>query len=263
MVRSDFRRTIAVNVSGLTASHTHAQVSTLLVEHFPDLIVCAVQFVGHIAKVTFDCEEAKHHVLQHQAVVLDGVSCEVREDGPRQLKVLVYNYPFEANDNVLKDALGLYGEVFDVCLRHWTHLEGVCDGVRMVSMILSRPIPRNIVVNNYEVKIAYYGQVPECDICKETGHIAKNCPIKGKCRKCFQPGHLARDCPTVPRTWSEVVHPGRSDSRDNLVQFARSLDDPTRDVDLVDTRDNQLDEVDSQSQSVLAPVFVRSSSRVF
>lgn len=51
-----------------------------------------------------------------------------------------------------------------------------------------------------------------------------------------------------------MVDAGSSDAPDSLVQFAPGLDDPARDVDFEDMRDNQLDEVDSQSQSVLAPV---------
>ena len=46
----------------------------------------------------------------------------------------------------------------DVRLRHWTHLEGVCNGVRTVTMIRSGAIPRNMEINDFEVNIAYFGR---------------------------------------------------------------------------------------------------------
>ena len=43
-------------------------------------------------------------------------------------------------------------------------------------------------------KVSYYGQAVECDICERLGHVARDCPSKGKCLWCHQPGHLAREC---------------------------------------------------------------------
>lgn len=61
-------------------------------------------------------------------------------------------------------------------------------------MIRKGPIPRNLTVDGFFCKISYYGQTPECDICHDKGHVAHDCPLKGKCRQCLQPGHLQRDC---------------------------------------------------------------------
>ena len=97
--------------------------------------------------------------------------------------------------------------------------------------------------------------VPECDICGKSGHIAKDCPIKGKCRKCLQVGHLARECPTVPRTWSDVVDSGghASAAPHNVVALASGLEDLSGNVDFSDMGDSHLDGMLSQSQSLLAP----------
>ena len=39
------------------------------------------------------------------------------------------------------------------------------------------------------LKVSQYG-----DICERLGHIARDCPLKGKCLWCHQAGHLAREC---------------------------------------------------------------------
>ncbi|XP_015768317.1 PREDICTED: uncharacterized protein DDB_G0288805-like [Acropora digitifera] len=41
-------------------------------------------------------------------------------------------------------------------------------------------------------------EAKECDICEKTGHIAKDCPFRGKCLRCGQAGHLYRDCRNEP-----------------------------------------------------------------
>ena len=46
----------------------------------------------------------------------------------------------------------------------------------------------------------YVGQPVECDIC-QGGHVSKNCPLKGKCRRCLESGHMARDCKNPPKSW--------------------------------------------------------------
>ena len=77
-------------------------------------------------------------------------------------------------------------------------MKDIFDGVRVVTMIRDKPIPRNLDVDGFHVKVSYYGQSVECDICSNHGHVARDCPLKGKCLWCHQPGHLQRDC-TNPR----------------------------------------------------------------
>ena len=74
----------------------------------------------------------------------------------------------------------------------------VADGVRVVSMVRNQAIPSNLEVDGYQCKVSYYGQAKECDICKKTGHITKDCPFRGKCLRCGQDGHLYCDCRTEP-----------------------------------------------------------------
>ena len=77
-------------------------------------------------------------------------------------------------------------------------MKDIFDAVRVVTMIRDKPIPRNLDVDGFHVKVSYYGQSVECDICNNHGHVARDCPLKGKCLWCHQPGHLQRDC-TNPR----------------------------------------------------------------
>ena len=44
------------------------------------------------------------------------------------------------------------------------------------------------------MKVLYYGQAVVCDISERLSHVARDCPLKGKCLWCHQPGHLAREC---------------------------------------------------------------------
>ena len=65
-------------------------------------------------------------------------------------------------------------------------------------MVRNQAIPRNLEVDGYHCKVSYYGQAKECDICEKSGHIAKDCPFRGKCLRCGQAGHLYRDCRNEP-----------------------------------------------------------------
>ena len=56
-------------------------------------------------------------------------------------------------------------------------------------------------------KTWYVGQPVECDIC-QGGHVSKNCPLKGKCRRCLESGHMARDCKNPPKSWGARVPSG-------------------------------------------------------
>ena len=70
----------------------------------------------------------------------------------------------------------------------------------MLLIVRSSPMPRDVDVGGWAVKVWYKGMSPECDICGQ-GHVAKDCPFRGKCRQCRQPGHISRNCKNVPSVW--------------------------------------------------------------
>ena len=195
-----FPCTVSVDVSGLAAQgSSRPDVVSAIVDQFGTMPIAAVQFFGTEAKVTFERQEHKRSVMQHQSVCIRGVDCDIRGGSPRPQNVLIYNFPFEIGHDAVKTALSFFGDVEYVRFRHWTHLTDVCDGVRTVRMVRTRAIPRNLIIDGFPVKVSYVGQERECDICGKKGHIARSCDMRGKCMECKQPGHFQRNCPVRRR----------------------------------------------------------------
>ena len=124
----------------------------------------ALQFVGKVARVSFADPAGKQLFLRNESIVIGDIPCRVRGGGPRSQKVFVYNFPFEANNDLLACALNKFAEVKDVFNRRWLHLSGVADGVRVVSMVRNQELPRNLDVEGFRVKVSYYGQAVECEL---------------------------------------------------------------------------------------------------
>lgn len=72
-------------------------------------------------------------------------------------------------------------------------------------MVRSRAISRNLVIDGFPVKISYPGQALECDICGDSGHIAKNCSLCGNRLECTQSGHFQRNCSVCLRRLQRSV----------------------------------------------------------
>ena len=184
--------------------------------------------------------------MRNESIVIGDITCHVRGGGPCPRKVFVYNFPFEADNGLLARARNKFGEVKDVYNRCWLHLSGVADGVRLVSMVCNKAIPQNLGVEGFRVKISYYGQAVECDVCERLDHIARDCPLKGKCLWCHQSGHLAREC-VNPRADSSDV-PGDCPADPASVASPSLVAQPTP---LADSNSVSTDSLASVSSPVL------------
>ena len=233
--------TIAIDVSELALYKERKDVVGLIVHRFATYSIDAIQFIGTIAKVTFGSKAEKETVLNLEAVELDGKDCPIWGGGPRPRRVWVYNYPYEGDDNLLKEALNSFGKVKTIGYRHWIDHQKICDGVRVANMTRTEPVPRNLTIDSYHVKVSYLGQALQCDICEESGHTAKICPYRRKCLRCKKEGHYMRHCHKNPTY---------------IIETERTAPPPVPNWAplAVDTRDNELDELQSQSQPILAPV---------
>lgn len=94
----------------------------------------------------------------------------------------------------VKNALSSYGEIKSVRHQMWPGKPSVSTGCRLVRMVVKKEIPRFISIGGIRCKVWYRDQPLRCDICRQVGHAAKQCPDKGKCRRCHKAGHFAREC---------------------------------------------------------------------
>lgn len=176
---------------------------------------------------------------------------------PDWVNVVVYNYPYDAPNSYISDALGSFGTIQGVRFQHWTNLPEIATGTRVVRVNLKSSIPRFVMINSYRWKIWYRGQPTYCDICKEGTHIAFSCPYKGKCLACKGVGHFARNCPTV-RFKCKGGHP--SDSCPNRCRWEQVVLDAddfqtvTSDVDVGNVVANDLGGVATEVNDVVTNV---------
>ena len=170
--------------------------------------VQSIQFVpGKNVQITFKDSKTKESIEKHEYITINDVRCAVVDGGPKVQNVLIHHYPFEEDNHRLWIALSSFGEVRDIQYQHYPDLCSISTGTRVVKMVRNSPIPRSLDVGGYMCKTWYVGQPVECDIC-QGGHVSKNCPLKGKCRRCLESGHMARDCKNPPKSWSAGVSSG-------------------------------------------------------
>ena len=201
-----FQRTVVLNVSEILSNVNRVDIAKFICDkfsgHFP---VESVQFVpGGLVHVSFQTSAGKRFVESVDFVALGDVQCPVVKSGPQFVNVFVFHYPFEASVVDLRRVLSSYGEVHEITFQRYPDLNSVSTGSRIVKMVRKAAIPRSLDIGGTFVKTWYRGQPVECDICRKCGHVSKDCPLRGKCRRCLEPGHLSRDCQNPARVWKSV-----------------------------------------------------------
>ena len=198
-----------LDLSGFSSDLPRYDVAKLVYQRFEgSSSVQSIQFVpGKNVQITFKDSKTKESIEKHEYITINDVRCAVVGGGPKVQNVLIQHYPFEEDNHRLWIALSSFGEVRDIHYQHYPDLCSISTGTRVVKMVLNSPNPRSLDVGGYMCKTWCVGQPVECDIC-QGGHVSKNCPLKGKCRRCLESGHMARDCKNPPKSWSAGVSSG-------------------------------------------------------
>ena len=196
-----FSRSIDVKLGVFPDKPSDSDVAKSLWDFFNEAaqfkVVAIQRCPNRIARVTFEVggEAALGDFLEGETIFVRGVECQVTFPAPPVENVLVYHFPYEKDDRQVKEVLSRYGSIKSVAYQSWTNLEGVHTGTRIVKMDRTDAIPRSLMIGGYRCKIWYRSQAVICDACREAGHVAAKCPVKGNCFHCHKPGHKALECP--------------------------------------------------------------------
>ena len=198
-------KTCVVHASEMMASYDKDRVIVLLRERIDFGRLSAIQFCPRgLIRITFKNASDKEDFARMGSLVLDGHDLSVTSSDKPPSLVYVHYFPAEGDDALIRDELSKYGEVIGIKHQNFSGIPGLLTGSRILTMVLSDPVPAEFRIDDYPVRVWYKGIPPFCQICKVNGHKAADCQFNGKCRRCGSPDHKAHAC---TRPWGQSVVP--------------------------------------------------------
>ncbi|KAH7973241.1 hypothetical protein HPB52_023199 [Rhipicephalus sanguineus] len=113
--------------------------------------------------------------------------------GPPTTYVNVYRFPAYIPDEILTNALAQYGKVKGVSFATLASRPHKLNGVRVVKIEMSRPVPNFTTIAGHKVMCEYRGMKRVCARCGEVGHMATACSALF-CKRCGIFGHDTDGC---------------------------------------------------------------------
>ena len=190
-------------------------------------------------RVSFREKEVRDHYLV-EGMRFGDQDIPVTKDGQKVSVLYIRDLPYEVSSDELVDFFSNYGEVLTVERSVAESFPNLCNGNRVLKMILNEELPYFLSVCGCQCRVWYRGQPIQCFVCRELGHRAQACPLSGRCRHCHQVGHMARECarawdphPSVSAVPADVDPPVKpvADSVDNSSDAVMSSEDVDKPVD--------------------------------
>ena len=198
-------KTCVIHASEMMANYEKARVIALLRESIDFERLSAIQFCPRgLIRITFKNASDKEDFARMGSLTLDGHDLSVTSSDKPPSLVYVHYFPAEGNDALICDELSKYGEIVNIKHQSFSGIPGLLTGSRILTMVLSDPVPAEFRIDDYPVRVWYRGIPPFCQICKVNGHKAADCQFNGKCRRCGSPDHKAHAC---TRPWGQSVVP--------------------------------------------------------
>lgn len=168
-----------------------------------------VQFLrsGRV-RVSFREKAVRDHFLS-EGMLLDDQAIPVTRDAEKVTVLYIRDLPYEVASDDVVDFFSSFGEVLTVERSVAVDTPNLCNGNRVLKMVLKEDLPYFMSICGYQCRVWYRGQPIQCFVCRQSGHRAQACPLSGRCRYCHQVGHMARDCaqawdPTPPVVSADI-----------------------------------------------------------
>ena len=144
-------------------------------------------------RVSFREKDMRDHYLR-EGLRFGDLDIPVTKDGQKVTVLHIRDLPYEVASDDLVEFFSNYGEVLTVERSVAANFPALCNGNRILKLILNEDLPYFLSVCGFQCSVWYRGQPLQCLVCRQHGHRAQSCPLSGRCRYCHQVGHMARDC---------------------------------------------------------------------
>jgi hypothetical protein len=104
----------------------------------------------------------------------------ISDAGMGTKRVRIANLPPEVQDETIRTALTSYGTAMNIQEERWSisYRYAVPNGIRQVTILLTKHIPSNITVAGCNVLLSYEGQPTTRYGCGKIGHLYPTCPTR-------------------------------------------------------------------------------------
>lgn len=156
--------------------------------------VLVMQHMGGAKFLVCSCNASQATKLMvAEGFKVNGVSVPVEAVGPPVTYVNVYRYPAYLSDEILGNALAQYGKVRGISFATVATRQNKLNGVRVVKIEMSKPVPNFATIAGHRVMFEYRGMRRVCARCSEVGHMATACSAP-YCKRCGTFGHETEGC---------------------------------------------------------------------
>ena len=95
-------------------------------------------------------------------------------------RIRIGNLPPEVHNGTIHEALTPFGKVLNIHEEKWarTYRYPVPNGVRQVSLHLTRHLPSHMIIDGNRVLISHKGQSATCYGCGAIRHLHQVCPLR-------------------------------------------------------------------------------------
>ena len=132
-------------------------------------------------------------------------------------KIRIANLPPEIPDEILKEALKPYGKVIDITMESWpkAYRYQVANGIRNVSIIMSKHAPSNLNVAGNRIILSYEGQPVTCYGCGQEDHMYTTCPKRKRPSEARKLSH--------PESYATVLIHSPRDEDINMIETSDNI----------------------------------------
>jgi hypothetical protein len=95
-------------------------------------------------------------------------------------RIRIAHLPPEVPNDTLRGSRALFEKVLDIQAQMWSkaYRYPVSDGIRQVTIMLTRHVPPHLTVAKHRILLSYEGQPATCYGCGEVGHMYQGCPTR-------------------------------------------------------------------------------------